>query len=72
MGTKKNTKMYSVYQVKDEMPVILYASATDCAKALGITRASFYRKITWLKEGKIKPMDYLMFENEREVMEDGR
>lgn len=45
----KVTKHYTVYSRKlDEL--LAFGSAEECAKALGITRASFYRLVTMAKQ----------------------
>lgn len=63
MGRKKS-KMYSVYNAKTDLPVIIYADSDECAKALGITRNSFYRYICRMRGGKIKLRKWLVYEDE--------
>ena len=63
MGRKKS-KMYSVYNAKTDLPVIIYADSDECAKALGITRNSFYRYICRMRAGKIKLRKWQVYEDE--------
>lgn len=37
----KSKVRYSVYNPKDDMPIIISGTIEECAKALGIKRASF-------------------------------
>lgn len=65
-------KMYSVYHMKDEAPLILYATSRECADAMGITQNSFYRYICRMRQGKIKNRKWLVYEEEVEDLEDGK
>ena len=62
-------KRYSVYHKKDEIPLIVYATSDECAKAMGIKRNSFYRYICRMRAGKIQVRKWLVYEDE--VDEDG-
>lgn len=62
-------KRYSVYHKKTEMPLILYAKAEECAKAMGIAPNSFFKRIMRMKSGKIEPYKWLIYEDE--VDDDG-
>lgn len=57
-------KRYSVYHKKDETPLIIYASADECAKAMGTKRNSFYRYICRMRKGEIELRKWLVFEDE--------
>ena len=35
-------KRYSVYDRRTDQPVIIYATARECAAAMGLTEMSFY------------------------------
>ena len=41
MGEKAKTQRYSVYRIKDEMPLAIYATAKECAEILDIRLDSF-------------------------------
>lgn len=64
-------KRYSVYHKKTDMPLILYATAKECAEAMGIKRNSFYRYICRMRGGKINLRKWLVYEDEVEELEDG-
>ena len=64
------TNRYSVYHKKSELPLILYGSSKECAKAMGIKVNSFYRYICRMRQGKIKLRKWLVYEDELEE-EDG-
>lgn len=61
-GRKKKTtgaklpyrRKYSVYHKDTDQPLIVYASAKECAAAMGIKTNSFYRYICRMRGGKIK------------------
>ena len=53
---RKRLRMYSVYRVGDEMPLIIYATAEACARAMGISRASFDKALTRKRSGKFTAM----------------
>ena len=62
-------KRYSVYYKKDELPLILYAKAEECAKAMGIGTNAFFKRIMRMKSGKTEPYTWLIYEDE--VDDDG-
>ena len=66
----KNIKMYSVYNAKNDTPLILYARSHVCAKAMGISVNSFYRYIIRMRQG-INMRKWLVYEDEVEDEEDG-
>ena len=47
-------RKYSVYHQKTDLPLIVYATSKECAKAMGIKVNSFYRYICRMRGGKIK------------------
>ena len=55
--------MYSVYHATDR-PLIIYATAKECAEAMGITLNSFYRCVMRMREGKIKMRKWTVYEDE--------
>ena len=59
----KRVKMYSVYDATDR-PLIVYATAKECAKAMGITVNSFYNYIERVRHGKIKARKWSIYEDE--------
>jgi len=61
----KAYKRYSVYDAKSDLPVIVYGTSTECAKAMGITRNSFFRYICRMKSG-IRLRKWLVYEDEKE------
>lgn len=58
-------KRYSVYETKDDTPVIIYASAELCAKALGIKLKTFYRYMTRKHAGECVPRKWDIYEDEQ-------
>lgn len=62
------SKHYSVYEAGTDTPIVIHRTSEQCAKALGITRDSFYNKIVSQRRGR-KPVKYEIFEDE-EVEED--
>ena len=62
-------KRYSVYERATDKPVVIYGTPEECAKALGITRDSFYSKVAKARNGTRPSMKYEIFEDE-EVDED--
>lgn len=47
-------KLYTVYNNKTDMPVIIDGTAEECAKAMGIKVSSFYPAVTRTKKGQQK------------------
>ena len=64
-------KRYSVYYKKNDMPLILYASARECAKAMGITLRSFYRYIVFIRSGNRTLRKWAVYEDEMDGEDDG-
>ena len=64
-------KRYSVYHKKTDMPLLLYATSGECAKAMGIKKNSFYRYVMRERQGKIKMRKWAVYEDEVEDLEDG-
>lgn len=60
-------KRFSVYRVADDMPIILYATARDCAAALGIKYESFRILVHRIRRGKHRPRKYTVYEDEMEA-----
>ena len=58
------TRRYSVYHQKTEQPLIIYATARQCADAMGIKRNSFYRYIVRMRGGKIQLRKWAVYEDE--------
>lgn len=56
---------YSVYDSKTEMPLIIYATAKECAKAMGITAESFRRYRCRIRDG-IGVKKWLIFRDDVE------
>lgn len=59
-------KMYSVYHVKTDKPLIIYATAKECAKAMGIELKSFYRYIVRMRSGTTQLKKWAVYEDEPE------
>ena len=64
MGEDLSRKRYSVYRVADDMPIILYATARECAEALGIKYGSFRIFLHRLRRGVHKVRKYTVHEDE--------
>ena len=47
-------KLYTVYNNKTDMPIIIDGTAEECAKAMGMTLSSFYSAVTHSRTAKIK------------------
>jgi hypothetical protein len=43
---------YSVYSVKDDMPIVIAGTVPKCAKMLGLTIDSFYSQASKQRKGK--------------------
>lgn len=56
-------KMYSVYDAKTDVPLIIYANSRDCAKAMGVTLNSFHRYMVRMRQGKIKLRKWAIYED---------
>ena len=57
-------KRYSVYDTKDDTPIIIYASAELCAKALGVKTKTFYRYMTRKHANEATPRKWDIYEDE--------
>lgn len=44
---------YSVYRIKDGLPVAIHATTVQCAKAMGIKTSSFHEMASRQRHGKI-------------------
>ena len=61
----KLAKRYSIYDRKTDMPVVIYRSSKECAKALGIEVRTFYQYIARQRVGK-PCVRYDIYEDELE------
>jgi hypothetical protein len=50
----RNPLLYTVYNNKTDMPVVIDGTAEECAKAMKMTPESFYSAVTHARTGKIK------------------
>ena len=57
-------KRYSVYHRDNEMPLIIFATASECAAALGCDVRTFYAYLSRFNAGKPYPKNYLIYEDE--------
>lgn len=64
-------KMYSVYRMKGDLPVVIYASAKECAKTMGITINAFYKYIWRMRAGKCKQRKWMVCEEEKDDIVEG-
>lgn len=62
----RGVKRYSVYHRSTDQPLIVYATATECAKAMGIKKNSFYRYIVRMRGGNIRLRKWAVYEDEVE------
>lgn len=46
--------VYTVYDNRTDLPIIIDGEARECAEAMGMTLASFYSAVVHAKSGKIK------------------
>lgn len=46
--------LYTVYNNKTDMPVIIDGTAEQAAKAMGISFKTFYSAVTFARNGRIK------------------
>ena len=67
---KQMAKHYSVYERTTDKPIVIYGTPEECAKALGISRDSFYSKVAKARSGSRKPVKYEIFED-KENDDDG-
>lgn len=59
-------KRYSVYERATDKPVMIFGTPEECARALGITRDSFYSKVAKARSGSRKPVKYEIFEDKED------
>ena len=52
--TSRNFCVYSVYDAKTTLPVIIDGSAAECARAMGIKLSSFYYAVYRFRKGLLK------------------
>jgi len=45
-------KRYSVYRKGTDLPVVVYGTAQQCARAMGIKINTFYHYVNRIREGK--------------------
>ena len=62
----RSRKRYSVYRKATDMPLVVYATAKECAAAMGMSLNSFYRALAREREGKIHPRRWEIYEDEVE------
>ena len=59
-------KRYSVYDRHTDQPVIIYATARECAAAMGLTEMSFYSIYSRQKNNGKVSMKWEIFEDEKD------
>ncbi len=59
-------KHYSVYERATDKPLVIFGTPEECAKALGITRDSFYTKVAKARNGSRPIRKYEIFEDEED------
>ena len=57
-------KRYSVYRRDNEMPLIIFATAKECAEAMGCDVRTFYSYLSRFSKGMPYPKNYLIYEDE--------
>lgn len=60
---------YSVYHRVDETPVIIFATANECAAAMKCNVNTFYAYLSRFNKGKPYPKKYLIYEDEMDEEE---
>lgn len=63
MQKTAKSNRYSVYHKKTDVPLIIYATSAECAKAMGIKVNSFYRYICIMRGGKINLRKWNVYED---------
>ena len=58
-------KRYSVYNRRTDMPIVIYGTAKECAKALGIDLRSFQKQASRCRHGR-PVQKYEIFEDEED------
>lgn len=66
---KTQYRRYSVYNRKTDEPVVIYGTALECVKILGITLNTFYIYVTRTNKG-IKKRKYDIYVDDPEEVED--
>lgn len=56
-------KRYSVYFKKDEMPLIIFATAKECAREMDINVNSFYRYICRVRKKQFVSKKWIICED---------
>jgi hypothetical protein len=62
-------KRFSVYYRNSEMPLIIYATAKECAEAMDCTVGTFYSYLSRFKKGNPYQKKYLIYEDETDEKE---
>lgn len=57
-------KRYSVYRKKDDMPIVIFATARECAAALGITHQTFRSYLSRQQKGEKYPRKIVIYHDE--------
>lgn len=57
-------KRYSVYLREDDTPVIIFATAEECAAAIGCTVGTFHCYLYQQRKGLHRPKKYAIYEDE--------
>lgn len=57
-------KRYSVYHRIGEMPLIIFATAHECAEAMGCNIHTFFSYLSRFNKGRPYPKNYLIYEDE--------
>lgn len=65
-------KRFSVYLRDGEMPLIIYATAKECAEAMGCKVSTFFTYLSRFRKGKPYPKKFMIYEDEVEDIEDGK
>lgn len=66
---QKAAKRYSVYQKKTDKPIAIYATAKECAKAMGIKLNTFRKHISRIR-GEKNLRKWCIYEDELEDLEE--
>lgn len=67
---RRPVKHYSVYNRKTDEPVVIYGTARECIKVMGVTMTTFYIYVTRTNKG-IKKRKYDIYVDDPEEDEDG-
>lgn len=63
-------KHYSVYKRKTDEPVVIYGTARECIKVMGVTMTTFYIYVTRTNKG-IKKRKYDIYVDDPEEDDNG-